>query len=181
MLTNMPKIVIGIALTLIAVIIAVVFFVAIFPWLMIYLGGLLQDKPLAPKITYGEFPFKLEYEIDGDVIFLEDRVICEYVGVGWNEGIGKYRKWESHLANTGEESILLLTDNTRKIYCFVGNSEYYMGDETYPEPRPLTPRVYLVKSDSEDTVSFSQDELLEQYNIKLISWEFTQPIINSFH
>lgn len=159
---------------------SVVFAIIFLPWITIYISGLFMSKPSAPQITYGEFPFRLEYEINGEKLVVEDTMICEYDGVGWNEGWGKFRKWKGYLENSDEESVLLINDNTRKIYCFVGSAEYYMGDERYPKKRPLTPRVYMVKLDDMDTTTFTQEELLEKYKIKLISWDFSEPIINDF-
>ena len=61
------------------------------PWLLIGLGGLLEDDPPAPQITYAEFPVRLEYEVNGQKKVATDTLICEYDGVGWNEGNGKQR------------------------------------------------------------------------------------------
>jgi len=36
--------------------------------------------PPEPEITYGEFPFRLEYEIDGERFVIEDVVIVEFMG-----------------------------------------------------------------------------------------------------
>lgn len=55
---------------------------------------LLTPNPPEPQITYGEFLFKLECEINGDKKTVEDTVMREYDGIGWNEGSGKYRKWK---------------------------------------------------------------------------------------
>ena len=143
----------------------------------------ISPNPPLPEYKYGEFPFRLEYEIDGKNIVVEDTVICKFDGIEYNGGQGKIRKWESYLASTGEESLLLWQiDETGKIYCFVGDAEYYMGDEKYPEKRPLAPRVYIVSSDFTytDDNTLSQKRLLEKYNIEFIGWEFTDPITNTF-
>ena len=50
-----------------------------------------------PEIRYGEFPFRLEYEINGERFVIEDTVICEFDGIGWNEAQGKFRKWKDYL------------------------------------------------------------------------------------
>ncbi len=47
----------------------------------------------------GEFPFCLEYEIKGKRSVIQDTLICEYDGIGINEGQGKYREWKEHLAS----------------------------------------------------------------------------------
>jgi hypothetical protein len=169
-----------IAIIIVIIMVLVVFAIVVLPWLMIALGSVFMPKPPEPQIKYGEFPFRLEYEINGEKFVVEDTVICEYDGIGWNEGTGKHRKWKEYLASNGEKGVLLLTDTTRKIYCFVGSARYYMGDENYPEERPLTPRIYDIKLDDNDMSIFTQNELRGKYNIKLVSWEFSEPIENSF-
>jgi len=165
---------------LIIIVLAIIAFFTL-PWIIIAIGTTLKPNPSCPEITYGEFPFRLIYEINEKKIEVEDTLICEYDGIGMNEGQGKYRKWKEYLkSNNKEKAVLLLNDGARKLYCFIGSAEYYMNDEKYPEHRPLTPRVYMVKLDNKDTAIFIQQELLEIYKINLISWEFTEPITNSF-
>ena len=53
---------------------------------------LLTNLP-KPEITYGEFPFEIVLEIDGQTKMFNNVYICEYDGIGSNEGIGKYRVW----------------------------------------------------------------------------------------
>ena len=161
-------------------IILVVFAIVALPWIMIAIGSIFAPNPPAPEITYGEFPFRLEYEINGERVVVEDTVVCEYGGVGWDEGQGKHRTWEGYLASSGEENVLVVTDGTRKIYCYVGSAEYYMGDEKYPEKRPLIPRLYMDDPNLLISEIAIQDEIIAGYNIELISWEFTDPITNSF-
>ena len=57
-----------------------------------------------------------------------------------------------------------------------------MDDEEYPEQTPLSPRVYDIRKRkySMDYEIYTSDELLECYNINIISWKFSDPIENSF-
>ena len=52
-----------------------------FPWIVIFIGGWLSPNPPTPEITYGEFPFRLEYRIADEVYVVEDVIVCEYDGV----------------------------------------------------------------------------------------------------
>jgi hypothetical protein len=157
-----------------------VFFITIFPTLFLFVGLYASPNPPVPEITYGEFDIYLEYEVDGERFVVNDRMICEYDGVGMDTGRLKFRKWKRHLADSGGEYIEILTDGMRKVYCYVGRAEYYMNDETHPEIRPLTPRLIFVNTDKTDTTWFSQEELLDHYKIRIIDWEFQEPIVNSF-
>ena len=121
------------------------------PMFVLLIGIQLQPNPPSPTVTYGEFPFELVYEIDGEVVAVKDTYVCEFDGFGANTGVGKYRKWNGYIKGTGETSILICEDDISLIYCSVGDAEYYMDDERYPTQLPLTPRIYDVLKDSEDT------------------------------
>ncbi|MFA8307240.1 YdgA family protein, partial [Paenibacillus alvei] len=58
--------------------VALVICIVALPWILIYVGLQLQPDPPRPEITYGEFPFKLVYEINGERKVIQDTVICEY-------------------------------------------------------------------------------------------------------
>ncbi|WP_336297944.1 hypothetical protein [Aneurinibacillus uraniidurans] len=76
----------GIPLLLVVVIVAYL----TLPWLFILVHIQLQPNPPRPEIIYGEFPFRLEYEINGQRKVIENILICEFDGFGANEGIGKF-------------------------------------------------------------------------------------------
>ena len=71
-------------------------------------GGVyfIPDPP-KPEITYAEFPFCLTYELNGEVIVIEDTIICEFDGYVVEGENGKYRAWSSRL-KSGNERITLL-------------------------------------------------------------------------
>lgn len=166
---------------LLAVPVVIVMFFSL-PWLLIGASIWLSPNPPKPNITYGEFPFELVYEIDGEVVTVKDTYICEYDGIGANEGTGKYRVWKGYIKGTGEETILLCEDEDREVHCFVGDAEYYMNDEKYPEKRPFAPRVFDTAKPNKfpKPELFSSEEIMDYYGIKIISYKFTDPIENSF-
>lgn len=162
----------------------------IYPWFVIFIGTMSQPDPPKPKITYGEFPFKLVYDIDGKRKVIEDTLICEFDGVGMDEGRGKFRKWKEQLAS-GNENVLLLKVNDfnpfivyKEIYYDTGGADYYMDDMSngvsyehgFPDARRFEK---YVGGGSSDGIIFA-DELYEKYKIKIISWDYTPPIQNSF-
>ena len=57
-----------------------------FPWIAIDLHMRLSPDPPMPEITYGEFPFRLVYELNGEQIVIEDIIICEFDGFGMGGG-----------------------------------------------------------------------------------------------
>jgi len=150
---------------------------------MMTLGISVLPSPPKPEITYGEFPFRLEYEIDGKRVVVEDTLICEYDGIGMNEGQGKYRKWKKHLASGNEKVILLKVDNTKEIYYDPGPGWYYMGDnETQNKYMHNFPDALFIEQKDKFVTrgTVYEKELLDMYNIKLIGWDYTQPIENNF-
>ncbi|MFC5529788.1 hypothetical protein [Cohnella yongneupensis] len=162
---------------------SIVLFISL-PWLYIFIGGLLEANPPRPEIKYGEFPFRLEYEINGQRKVIEDKVICEFDGFGWNEGQGKYRKWKQRFASGNDKITLLKVGDIKEIYFPVGNARYYMGDlkEEYEEYNNDIMSAILIEKIGNGTQSgvIRADQLLFEYHIKLISWDYTQPIENKF-
>ncbi|PPA80809.1 hypothetical protein C4A76_25240 [Brevibacillus laterosporus] len=166
------------------VFVAIIAYFTVWPWVMIFFGSSLLPNPPRPEITYGEFPFRLEYEIKGKRIVIQDTLICEYDGIGINEGQGKYREWKEHLASGKQQILLLKIDDSKEIYYDPGPAQYYMGDmhegvtyiHGFPDAR------YFKKYADGNTRDgiIPADELLTKYNIKLKSWDYTQPIKNNF-
>lgn len=135
-----------------------------------------------PQIKEGEFPFEIVYEIDGEIITVNDVYVCEFGGLDWNEGVGKYRKWKGYIKSSGAEELILLEDGDLKFAVSVGSPEYYMNDPIC-QWSENTPSIYYIKpNEFGGTTSGASDiePLLEQYKLKLISWNFSDPIQNSF-
>lgn len=148
-----------------------------------YYGINSLPNPPEPAITYGEFPFRLEYELNGQRMVIQDRLICEYVGVGSDEGRGKYREWKGKLASGEERVTLLVVDENTEIYYSPGHANYYMGDmQENITFNHNSPDALVIRKDGKFTTysRIEASELLQQYNIRLIRWDYTQPIENSF-
>ena len=165
------------------------------PWVMMALGTTLMPNPPKPEITHGEFPFRLVYEINGEQKVVQDTLVCDYDGIGMNEGQGKYRKWKERLASGKEILILLEVSNPvslgsstkavkQEIYYSTGSVRYYMGDledyEGYAESFPNASLYEKYADGSSDDCRINADELYKKYHIKLISWDITKPIKNTF-
>jgi len=151
------------------------------PFASLALYSFLQPTPPRPAITYGEFPFRLVYELNGEEIVIEDTIICEFDGYDFSwGGEGRWRKWKSHYAS-GNERIVLLAINNGVVFVLSGSPEYYMGDSKYGSGTQLLPTAYVYDADNwPKYLMVGEDELLNAYGIKLISWEPSPPIVNSF-
>ena len=150
--------------------------------LMIVLSFSSCENVPEPQIKEGEFPFEIVYEIDGEIITVNDVYICEFDGFDWNEGVGKHRKWKGHIKSSEAEELILLEDGDLKFAVSVGSPEYYMSDPSC-QWSENTPSIYFIKPNKLGGItsgSSNIETLLEQYKLKLISWNFADPIQNSF-
>lgn len=153
-----------------------------FPWLAIFIGIHSQPNPPRPEITHGEFPFRLEYELNGQRKVIEDTIICDFDGFGADEGRGKYRDWKGKLASGNERITLLKVDSRTEIYFIDGRVEYYMGEPEYANSDSSFPNAAIIEKSGGITRDgfLRAEDLLKQYNIKLISWDVSPPIKNNF-
>ena len=159
-----------------------------FPELVVGIGFGLLPSPSKPAITYGEFPFRLVYELEGTQFIIEDTIICEYDGIGIDSGRGKHRTWKAHFLSNGIEvtylGVVLLEDAEKAIYMSVGGADYYMGDwenmrQDAPGDRGFENTI-RIKPMEGFIGSISDKDLLEKYNIKIIEWTHSPQKENKF-
>lgn len=145
--------------------------------------------PGVPEIKYGEFPFRLEYELNGQRHIVEDIVICEFDGYGMNTAEGKYRKWKTRLASGQERITLLKLSETEEIYFPTGGAKEYMDEDKkeyeIEQENNITGKqdykaIWYKDGNNGFTYILEADELLREFKIKIISWEPSAPITNTF-
>jgi len=156
----------------------VVAFWAIF-WLIIGIYPNFAPNPPEPETKYGEFPFEIVYEIDGEVFTINDTYVCEFKGFEPSGGGGKCREWKGYLKSTGKKTYRcnLVSEENRVVDVFIGSSEYYMSDPEYHEHYP-----YLFGSDPKNDQSdtHDEDEIMEKFNVRIISSKLSEPIENTY-
>ena len=172
------------------IVIIVVLIVLNIPWLILMIGGQLSPNPPIPKIQHEEFPFRLEYEIDGQKFEVKDTLICDFDGIGFSTGSGeKYRKWKAKL-KSGKTRITLFENNFIEIYYFPVKSDsrlpgVFMDDEEYYSGGTggTFPDAWCTTNFEDHTINdyiITSDEMMSKYNLRLISWEIAPPIQNKF-
>ena len=166
---------------LISVIVVLFFmFFAVAPFLLVCLSVWLSPDPAKPKVLHGEFPFNFEYEKSGQKVVINDSIICDFDGIGMNEGVGKYNKWKEQLTNGGDTEILLLKVNENEEIRFnVGSAEYYMGamNGNYGWEGSFPDADLVIKNGGSTSISkIIAKDLWGKYQIKLIKWEPSSPI-----
>lgn len=171
------------------IVIAIITIILNMSWLILMIGGYFSSNPNTPEITYSEFPICLEYEINGQYTKVEDILICEFDGFGFNEGNGKFRKWKARL-KSGNNRITLLKNGNIEIYyfpvkddsrlagVFMGDTEYHLGGvgDTFPD-------AWYTTNFEDKTINdyiINADDMIDKYNLKLLKWECSKPIQNKF-
>ncbi len=156
-------------------------------------------KQLPPTIKYGEFPFHLIYEFNGEIYDIEDVVVCEFDGFDISGGFGERRTWDEYL-KSGKDRISIFVDknvpsvlnperiNTRaEVYIDFGTGEYYMGDPNGKSGTHGKPNIFYVerydisdKITMNDATNLTEKQVEEFFGIKIIKWDFSEPMKNEF-
>ena len=134
-----------------------------------------------PTVTEGEFPFSITYELDGETVTIRDVYKARYVkNVGYADTKG--RMYVGEIGDMGEGNTVYTLkndDNTRVELWTHFFPDYLMGDAEYDyfDDEAFEPRIYYY--DSEET-EYYDEETLSAQGVKLISFEYPEPIENSF-
>ena len=177
--------------------------IALLLLLSLFISSCANQKLLQPKIKEGIFPFCVEYIYNGETYKYEDEIVCNYVGLKPNQGLGtpdKIRDWGSNLKSTQEEyrDILIVKQYNVKslftkdrmnscsfVYLSFGRADYYMGESILNVND--TPCLYYHESfenssgtqSGENTV-LTEEQLEEYFGIKVIRFDFSSPIENEY-
>ncbi|MCG7406520.1 hypothetical protein MH117_03755 [Paenibacillus sp. ACRRX] len=154
-------------------------------------------KPLPPTIKHGEFPFHLKYELNGKVYDINDIVVCDFREISSNSGLGYIRKWDDFL-KSGTNRISILSDenvhsvlkpnrvNSRvEVFYNYGLARYFMGDPdgSFSEkPQIKYIEEYSIKPNEThfDSTPLTEEQLEKYFGIKIIEWNYSKPIKNTF-
>lgn len=172
--------------------ILIILVISFIVWFAYPLGPRTPAPPV-PGITYGEFPFRFEYEVEGENFTIEGTVIAEFeYSVRGDAMMRAHRIWNTTIINDGKENsinerrFLLKQIDDISITFTPGLAEYFMGDldNTPDNPLYLSPRIIIRDPATPQILTqvYLEDayELLAEHGITLISWEHEPPIRNSF-
>jgi len=173
-------------------------FIIIVAYLMLVSGviyALTIPSPAKPEIKYGEFPFTITCELNGEEYTVEDVVICKYDGIKNISDSELGRCWKSYLQSdterTSEVLLLLIEDGdiTYELSSYYGDPAHYMGDYTYQSDYYSTSRLYdceqvILYQWENDKRTFgekiTQEESMERFGFRIVEKQFSQPIENTF-
>ena len=140
-----------------------------------------------PTITYGEFPFRIEYKLEGndEIFVIEDTLVCEFDGhellplpAWFDMGTGKSLYKESLMSGQEELSFTLISNETFTIKYEIGSGGYYLDDLAAYDSSYNRFVVYEKQSSIE--IYHNLQEELEKYGVYLIDYTCAESIDNSF-
>ena len=132
---------------------------------------------LKPVVTESEFPFSITYELDGETVTIDDVYKVHYDA----DEAYKYRMYVGEIQNKKEDNAyyILKTEENGRIELWTHfYADYLMGDPEYDyfDEEPFEPRIYYY--DAQET-EYHDEETLAEHGVKLISFEYPEPIKNS--
>ena len=144
--------------------------------------GSFVDVP-EPAVKEGRFDFSVTYEINGEETTVSGVYVCKYKKPTVSLD-GYSRIWDGYIEGSDikdENRHEVLENEYGVIYFDFGlDPRYFMSD--YPDGEPY-PSFLIVYRDeiAEEMGYFSVDpEVLETYGVKVISYEYGEPVENSF-
>lgn len=136
-----------------------------------------------PEIKSEEFDFSVTYEYGGETKTVSGVFVCEYAGTSWTLDGGYGRDWTGHIQGGElEDHVPIDTVDGNEIILVLNlDPEYLMDDfnaDLYDIPKPYI----MVKMVSDEGMWFVHDpgEIEEYCGAKIISYEYDEPIENSF-
>ena len=141
-----------------------------------------------PEIKEGEFDFALTYELDGETKKIEGTYVCKFEGTSRAlDGVG--RDWKGYIKDHSDSTdyeIKTTDEGVIKIDLDIC-SEFFMSDPNYQnmkssdDPKP-EPYVYIVSGNpsADDSANEVKFDIYEGDDVKIISFEYDEPIENIY-
>lgn len=144
---------------------------------MTMVSVLIAGISLKPKITESEFLFSITYELDGETITINDVYQVRYE----EDKAYKYRKYDGEICDKEEDNTYytLKKEETGRIELWTHfYPDYLMGDAEYDyfDDVAFEPKIYYYDMNE---VEYDDEETLAKHGVKLIGFEYPEPIENS--
>ena len=137
-----------------------------------------------PEIKEGEFAFSVTYEFNGETKTISGVYVCEYAGISWALDGGYSRDWKGYIKGDEEEEMMVIgtTAQGGKVEIDLDfYPEYFMGDSDTAGWEAPIPYVSVTLVDDEGMMILHEpDEVEENCGAKIASYEYSEPIENSF-
>ena len=147
--------------------------------------GIVTNIAKKPTITEHEFPFSITYELNGKTETIEGVYVASYVGNGGYTKVTT-RRYEGEFISNREDmdTSIVISDwdhakeGSIDLYTRF-YPDYLMGDPEYQYFTDYAYEPLLIYSDPDYAV-YEDAETVLQHGARLISWEYPEPIENSF-
>lgn len=177
----------------------IVFFIVTFPWTLMVIVNFFTPGPPTPETTYGEFPFRIVYEIGEERYVIEDTLVCEYAGRNKESYTGKDIKWKGRLLSgskitrrfsgtdpaprsltkwTSGYGIVIL-DRVDTGYGWIGQLEIDIGSAQYYLGYYELGDYFPGRGYDYGKGFLDGDTLFEKYGVKIIETTFSEPLIGN--
>lgn len=135
-----------------------------------------------PKVARQEFPFTITYSYQGITETISDVYVGEYVrrakyladdSLAWHGYIQDHNRLESDFYRIGEHDGQAFSINLNMV------PEYLMGDPKYADS-VCQPSGVCHSFDGTNDIMVTDPEELAQLGLSIVSWEYPEPIENTF-
>ncbi len=168
----------GIVGGIIHVILAIILIMLIFAGaihFILFLDRLDTTEPSKPFLEVEEFPFKLDYEINGNSYRIRDTLVIEQHGT--DDGSTRKIDYEeisyTHRGKISPDaeiySLPLVEEEEYSIHFCVGDYDYYMNGEQDSPDEIDAGEIYI----SPGNRVLTEEELYENYGIKILDVDIT--------
>ena len=136
-----------------------------------------------PTITSGSFDYSVTYKQNGEVKTLDGVYKCECIGI--SSGVDHYERTYScyYFSEYSEENTyehLIVKNGDLELYLIIRFSEgYLMADPLASYYTGSLKAPYFVVYDSEGE-EYADEETIEKFGVEIVSWEYPEPIENTF-
>ena len=141
-----------------------------------FLTGIIKE----PMIKDHEFDYSVTYRLDGEVKTYEGSFKCSFNGYdGHDDPTSRlYKGQYTHSGNVFDSSSAIIAQKDGVEISIVTelDAAYLMGDPDKFEYEPGNADPYLSAIDSNGIAV----EFIEEFDVEIISWEYPEPIKNSF-
>ena len=137
-----------------------------------------------PEIKEGEFNFSVTYEFNGEIRTVSGVYACKYNGTDWALDGGSHRDWVGYIKGGEIEEMIEIgttADGGRVDLNLAFYPEYFMGDPLTGGKEAPVPRLTVCLQNGEGMwFENDADYIAENYGARIISYEYDEPIENSF-
>ena len=146
----------------------------------------------SPRIKEGKFHFSVTYEMDGEVETLAGVYVAKFVKIGHTHDCA-YRVWDGYVETNElrtrlEEDctfMVLKTTEDGTIYLdFNLYPQYFLAEPGYEQLKGNEPDLYINYNDAvvEEKLIYRDYDpaVLESYGVKVISYQYDEPIENIY-